>query len=175
MKQPNKKENIMKRTFISSLTLIVFLTASSVFAQRPGFGTDRQMGPRFQQFQQSTYLNLTTEQQTQIDKLRLKHQKEVTLMRDEVRSLNTAYRLMIIDDGVSEAKLKKHITSISAKRETLALKRAQHQRQVRSLLTDEQKVKFDQHVISGRGQRGHKGHRSGMNQNYGRPMGRRAR
>jgi len=165
----------MKRTFISSLTLIILLTASSVFAQRPGFGSDRQMGPRTQYLQQGAYLDLTADQQTQINKLRLDHQKEVTLARSEMRSLNTAYRLMIIDDGVSEAKLKKQIASISAKREALALKRAKHQRQVRNLLTAEQKVKFDQRVISGRGQRDNKGQRAGMNQNCNRPMSRRAR
>ena len=162
----------MKRTLISSITLIVVLTVSSVFAQRPGFGQDRQMGPRFQQFQQTSYLDLTADQQTQINKLRLEHQKEVTLLRDEVRSLNTAYRLMIIDDKVSESNLKKQLDKISDKREILALNRAKHQRQVRSLLTDEQKVKFDQHVISGRGQNGQRG---GMLNKGFRNTGRRMR
>ncbi len=133
------------------------------------------MGPRSQQFQQRANLNLTAEQETQLDKLRLEHQKEVTLVRSEIHNLNAAYRLMVIDDGVSEAKLKKQIAAISAKREALALKRAQHQRKVRSLLTDEQKVKFDQHVISGRGRQGNKGHRIGMSQKCKRPMVRRTR
>lgn len=162
----------MKRSLISSITLIVVLTVSSVFAQRPGFAQDRQMGPRFQQFQQGTYLNLTADQQTQIDKLRLEHQKGVTLLRDEVRSLHTAYRLMIVDDKVSEANLKKQLNKISAKREILALNRAKHQRQVRALLTDEQKVKFDQHILSGRGA---KGQRGGMYHKGGRNTGRRMR
>lgn len=165
----------MKHTFITSLALIVFITASSVFAQRPGFHSDRKMGPRTQQFQKMAMLDLTAEQKTQIDQLRLEHQKEVTLARSEMRALNTAYRLMVIDDGVSESKLKKQIATISAKREALALKRAQHQRQVRSLLTDAQKVKFDQHVISERGKRGSQGPRACLGQRGNRLSGRRAR
>ncbi|MCD4692280.1 MAG: hypothetical protein K8R79_05160, partial [Calditrichales bacterium] len=54
------------------------------------------------------------------------------------------------------------LDEISGLRKDMALKRAKHQRQVRSILTDEQKVKFDQRILSGRrhamkGKRGFKG------------------
>lgn len=165
----------MKRTIISGLALTLLLTSGSLFAQRPGKTNDRPMRQYNQQFRQRADLDLSAEQQIQIDKLRLAHQKEVTLLRSEVQNLNTAYRLMIVDESVSEAKLKKQIALISEKRETLNLKRVQHQRQVRNLLTDEQKVKFDQHVISGRGQRGHKGNRGPGNRRGINPTGQRAR
>lgn len=144
----------MKRTFIFSLIFMVALTTSNVFAQRPGFGQDKPMGERFQKYNN---LNLTDDQKTQIDKLRLEHQKEILPLRNEVHNLQSEYKLLIIDNKVSEAKLKKHAENISSLRETLSLKHALHQRQVRSLLTDEQKVKFDQHIISGRGQKGPRG------------------
>ncbi len=162
----------MKRAFILSLIFMVALTTSNVFAQRPGFGQDK---PMMQRFQQADYLGLTDEQKTHIEKLRLEHQKEVTPLRDEVRSLRSTYNLLIIDDKVSEAKLKKQAASISALRETLSLKRALHQLQVRSLLTDDQKVKFDQHVISGRGQKGHRGQKGGGMRQDGRPGNRQFR
>lgn len=162
----------MKRTFILSLIFMVALTASNVFAQRPGFDQDKPMGERFQK---CNNLNLTDDQKTQIDKLRLEHQKEIIPLRNEVHSLQSEYNLLIIDDKVSEAKLKKQAENISTLRETLALKRALHQRQVRSLLTDEQKVKFDQQIISGRGQKGPGGRKGCAMGQDGRPGNRNPR
>jgi len=149
----------MKRVLLSSLAIIILLTAGSLFAQPPGMKGNMPMAPNFRQ---GAFLDLSAEQQTKIDKLRLEHQKMVVTLRADVQSMQTAYRLMIIDPKVSDAKLKAQLSKISAKREALALLRAKHQRQVRSLLTDEQKVKFDQRILSGHGKRGHKGSKGGM-------------
>jgi len=94
-------------------------------------------------------LQLTDKQQSQIDQLRLTFQKEMLPLRDQVHSLQTQYRLMVLDSKASKAALQKQLSKISSLREKMALKRAEHQRQIRSLLTDEQKVKFDQHFLTG--------------------------
>ncbi len=146
----------MKRVLLSGLTLIVLLTAGSLFAQPPGMKGNMSPAPNFRQ---GAVLGLSAEQQTKIDKLRLEHQKMTAPLRADVQSLQTAYRLMIIDPKISESKLKAQLSKISAKRQALALLRAKHQRQVRSLLTDEQKVKFDQRIISGHGKKGRMGHK----------------
>ncbi len=162
----------MKRIFISSLALIVFLTAGSLFAQPPGMKGNMPPKPNFRQ---GAALDLSAEQQTKIDKLRLELQKMAAPLRADVQSLQTAYRLMIIDSKVSESQLKAQLAKISAKRQALALQRAKHQRQIRSLLTDEQKVKFDQRIISGHGKKGRKGHKGQMMHKGGRKAGSRMR
>lgn len=151
----------MRRTLLTSIALMTVLLSNSVFAQPGNSGPDRMRDGRFNM---TTKLDLTDDQQTQIDKLRLDHQKEVSPLRDELHSLQNAYKLMIIDDKASKADLQKQLAKMSDARSELGLKKALHQREVRSLLTDEQKVKFDQHVISGRGQRGMK---SGKRPNKG--------
>ncbi len=155
----------MKRIFIPSLALIVFLTAGSLFAQPPGMKGNMPPAPNFRQ---GAALDLSAEQQTKIDKLRLDLQKMAAPLQADVQSLQTAYRLMIIDPKVSESQLKAQLSKISAKRQALALQRAKHQRQVRSLLTDEQKVKFDQRIISGHGKKGRMGHKGGKMPRRGR-------
>lgn len=162
----------MKRVIIFSLALIVLLTAGSLFAQPPGVRGNRSDMP---DFRRGTALDLSAEQQTKIDKLRLDLQKMAAPLRADVQSLQTAYRLMIIDPKVSESKLKTQLGKISAKRQALALLRAKHQRQIRSLLTDEQKVKFDQRIISGHGKKGRMGHKGGKMRKGGRKAGSRMR
>lgn len=158
----------MKRSIILSLVLVSVLSVSSLFAQRPGrMAKDGKPGVVMAK------LDLTDEQQTQIDKLHLEHQKTMTPLRDEVRSLVSEYKLMIIDEKISESALTKQAVKIADKKAAMQVLRAKHQRQVRNLLTDEQKVKFDQHILAGPGKMGcSKGMDSkpGMSRKAGRRM-----
>ena len=94
-------------------------------------------------------LNLTADQQKKIDALRLDFQKKILPLRSEVQALRTNFKLLVIDNKASEGKLKAQLQKISAKQQEMALLRAKHQRSVRDLLTAEQKIKFDQHILSG--------------------------
>ncbi len=147
----------MKRTILV-LSAFVFILASFSFSQQPPIGPRGNCRPMMQKM---NFLQLTEKQQQQIDKMRLEFQKEVLPLRDKVQSLRNEFKLMIVDEKVSKSGLKKQLEKISAAKQEMALKRAQHQREVRKLLTDDQKVKFDQHIISGHkgGKRGafHKG------------------
>ena len=172
----------MKRVLLSGLALIVLLTAGSLFAQPPGMRGNMPPAPGMMgtmppapNVLPGALLGLSAEQQTAIAKLRLEHQKMAAPLRAEVQSLRTTYRLMLIDSKVSESKLKSQFAKISAKRQALALLQAKHQRAVRNLLTDEQKVKFDQRILSGHGRRGCMGHKGGMMKSNGRMPGRRMR
>lgn len=135
----------MKRTILV-LSAFVFILASFSFAQQPPMGPRGERGPMMQKM---NFLQLTEKQQKQIDKMRLEFQKEVLPLRDKVQNLRNAFKLMIVDEKVSGSGLKKQLEKIGAVKQELALKRALHQREVRKLLTDDQKVKFDQHIISG--------------------------
>lgn len=165
----------MKRTMLTFLTVSLFILSGTLLAQ-PG-----QPAPQFRQapMQQMMgarmmgmkMLNLNADQQKKIDALRLDFQKKILPLRDEVQALRTSYKLMTIDDKVSEGKLKAQLQKLSAKRQEIALLRAKHMRQVRSILTEEQKLKFDQHVLNGnKGKQGKAGkmhHKTGRH-NKGR-------
>lgn len=138
----------MKHTQLLSMLLGVILLTGLAFAQGPGnppVGPER---PMFGQKAPMSRLGLTDQQQAKIEKLRLQFEKEMLPLRDKVKSLNTEYRLMVIDEKASKAQLKAQLDKISALRTTMALKRAEHQRQIRNLLTDEQKLKYDQHYLN---------------------------
>lgn len=122
------------------------LLFSFTLAQPMGRGMGQ--GPRMQA---QNMLNLTDEQQTQIDQLRLELQKEMTPLQTRMQNLRSEYKLMLIDEKNSESALKAQLNKIADLRTQMEIVKAKHQRKVRSLLTDEQKVKFDQRILSGRG------------------------
>ncbi len=142
----------MKRTLITYLTLSLFILTGSLLAQPRQAGAGPMQPPMKQMMGQrilgTKMLGLTADQQKKVDALRLDFQKKMLPLRDEVRALQNSYKLLIIDDKASEGKLKAQLQKISAKRQEMALLRAKHMREVRSLLTDEQKIKFDQHILS---------------------------
>ena len=151
----------MKRLTILSLAAFVLLSVSASFAQQ-GRGMRGTMPGGDRQYFGQCVLDLTEEQQTKISQMRLEMQKQMTPLRSKVQTLRSEYKLMIIDEKISEADLKSKLDEISGLRKDMALKRVKHQRQVRSILTDEQKVKFDQRILSGRkhvmkGKRGFRG------------------
>jgi len=160
----------MQTTKFFALLLTGLFLSASLMAQPP-MRQMQGMAPGVQPAgKMMIQLQLTDKQQAQIAKLRLAFQKEMLPLRDQVHSLRTQYRLMVIDSKFSTADLRKQLNKISTLREKMALKRAEHQRQIRSLLTDEQKVKFDQHFLAGP-KMNKKGRRGGMHKPFGmRPM-----
>lgn len=132
----------MKRLTIVSLVLVFMISTTSLMAQ------PRQFGGRGMHCQQANILDLTEEQQLQFDKLRLAHQKAMIPLREQLQALRSDYRLMIIDENASKGDLEKQLDKIAGVRKDMGLQRAEHQRQLRALLTDAQKVKFDAHILS---------------------------
>ncbi len=132
----------MKRLIILSMVLVFTISTASLMAQ------PRQLGGREMHCQKANILDLTGEQELQFDKLRLAHQKAMIPLREQLQALRTDYRLMVIDEKASKGDLEKQLDKIAGVRKDMGLQRAEHQRQLRSLLTDAQKVKFDAHILS---------------------------
>ena len=150
----------MKRISIISTAVVLMLIMGMANAQPRMRGMDR--GPeRGMRMNFHAMLNLTDEQEAQIEKLRLEQQKEMIPLRDKMQALQGEYRLMVVDDSKSKVQLKKQLQKISEVREEMQLKMAEHHKAVRALLTDEQKVKFDAHFLAKKGQRGGHGGRQG--------------
>ena len=102
-------------------------------------------------------LNLTDEQQTQIETLRLDHQKQMMTLNDQLRSLRTQMNLLITKDNPSTSDIKKLSGQIGQISEQIAQEKADHKIAVRNLLTTEQKVKFDMMTLNRRRRMGRGG------------------
>jgi Spy/CpxP family protein refolding chaperone len=139
----------MKRTF--AVLILVFSLTAALVAQP---GSRRGPGPAAvpgMAWEGRGYalnaLDLTEDQEQKIDDLRLEHQKEMIPLRTELDELRASYRLMVVDEQVSESEIEKNLK----KQNDVLLKRrmeqVRHIREVRSLLTDEQKTRFDTHFL----------------------------
>jgi Spy/CpxP family protein refolding chaperone len=143
------------RRFLTGLLLVLF-TMSFANAQ-PGPGKNRgQFPPRPERGERmAEMLDLTDAQQQQIEKIRLEHLKEMESIRSELQKLRSEYRLLLVADSYDRNKIKQKLAEISSVREKQELERADHFAEIRKMLTDEQKVKFDQFILSrGPGDRG---------------------
>ena len=119
-------------------------------------------------------LNLTDQQQTQIEALALAHQKQMLTLNNQLRDLRTQMKLLITKDNPSTADVKKLADQIGQTTSQIAQEKANHKISVRNVLTAEQKVKFDMMTLKGGDRMGRGGR--GMNAPEGctgcrRPMG----
>lgn len=146
---------------ITIAVLALFLVAGPAIAQPqaghlgmgPGSGgwmSDQPGPPPGADFHKGCMgLNLTDEQQSQIQVLRLEHQRKMVELKSETGNLRDKLKLAVTDDKFSE-KAVSDITGKIAKAQQQRMEmKAKHLRKVRDILTDEQKVKFDQKVLAG--------------------------
>ncbi len=88
-------------------------------------------------------LNLTPDQMAKIQEMRLEFQKESLSMWTELQNLNFELRALYLEDTGQE-KIDAKLDQLDAMELELEKKWVVHQSQIRDLLTDEQKVMFDQ-------------------------------
>lgn len=130
-------------------------TDSPPFGAGPHFrGMGPGMGPRWEADDDDDLpgicadLGLTQEQQAKLEKMRLEHHKAMVDVVDQMRATRLALRKAVIADKYDG----KSVADIAAKLGKLAEQaakiRTDHLRQVRDLLTDEQRVRFDQRILS---------------------------
>jgi Spy/CpxP family protein refolding chaperone len=93
--------------------------------------------------------NLTDEQRTKIQDLRLAHQKEMIPLRSDLQKLHANMKLELTADKFNESKVKSIQGDISKAMNEIASKMILHQRAVRDLLTPEQRKHFDTRILSG--------------------------
>ncbi len=102
--------------------------------------------------------DLTEEQTEQIKALRTSMKKEMIKTQNEVGELNAKLRTLETADKPNMNKINSTIDQISVIKTDMAKKKAAHQQDIRSILTQEQRVVFDS--------RPH-GERKGKKQNRG--------
>ncbi len=144
--------------------LLIMMTTSMLFAQ------GRRGGGRMMTWDES--LNLTTEQMQQITELRETMQPAMMEIRQNSRNLELELRQLISSgdpDADRVAELEAAITEYSVAIDAIM---AGHRDQIRSLLTEDQQMIFDQHSFGpGDRQDNRRGNRMGGNSN-GRRGGR---
>jgi Spy/CpxP family protein refolding chaperone len=86
--------------------------------------------------------NLTAEQVSKIQKLKLEFEKGMLPLRQKMQTLNLDMKSLMAE-GADLAKLGAKIDEMSKVRAEMQKKGLAHQQQIRSLLTDEQKTYFD--------------------------------
>lgn len=111
--------------------------------------------------------NLTAEQKTKIQTLRVKHQKEAIPLRNELAEKKAHLRTLQSVDKPDMNAINKTIDEISALQTKIMKSKASHRIEVASNLTDEQKVFFNSH--QGKMEKGKRG--NGMGMGYGRGNG----
>lgn len=97
--------------------------------------------------------DLTTEQLSQIEKLRLEHQKQTLPVRNKLQMAELELKSLMLDNA-NESKLDKQIEEIGKLRTEMMKLHTKHRLEVQKLLTDEQKVYFDARGFGHRGKSG---------------------
>ena len=151
----------MKRNFIL-LSVAAFVLVLTGFALAQIEGKGPQDSPRHRMLREHepgmfARLELTDAQKEQIEKLRTQHMKNVLPLRNELGELRAELRTLSTVDKVNMTDINKKIDEMGKVQTELMKERAAHRQQIRSLLTDEQRVKFDSHF--GRGAIGRGGMR----------------
>lgn len=160
----------MKRqTLILSLTSILLL--SLVLFAQPGRGPGGGQGAPGGRWMERA-LDLSAEQESKIEDLRLQHQKQMLPMRSKLESLQTDLHLAMTADTFDKGKAEKIVNDMQKVRTEMQMSRVLHQQAVRSLLTPEQRKKFDLHILSRKGPRDGRGFGQGDGRGFGPGYGR---
>ena len=122
--------------------MLVFITTMS-FAQRgPGNGNCANRGYR-SGVGICDNLDLTDDQQTKVDALRVTHLKATQEKRDQLMEKEVKLNSLLNDATIDKKEVEKMVSDIGDLKSELMLARINHRMEVRELLNDEQKVKFD--------------------------------
>jgi len=161
------------------LVAVFMLSAANTYGQRGQRGQGQGNGqygdyqPRNQSAQYNNcriadVLELTEDQTAKIEKIRLDAMKKTTVLQNQIREKRAKLISLQTADEVDMKAVNKLIDEIAALRAQIQKINAQKHQDIRSLLTDDQKVIFDKH-FGNRGfgkARGNRSQRGGGNGNY---------
>lgn len=156
-----KTQNLKKVAVLA--IAVIMIAGTNLYAQ--GGRNYSEQGKGFNQDQACQMIpDLTEDQETKIQALRLDHMKEMTAFRNQMNELKAKKQSLMTSDNTDMKDLNATIDQITGVHNKMMKASAKHHQDVRNLLTDEQKVYFDSRPM-----RGH-GHGKGMGngEGYGR-------
>jgi Spy/CpxP family protein refolding chaperone len=98
--------------------------------------------------------DLSDQQRKDMDKLRLEYTQQKALLKGQILQAKTELAVLITNDAPNKSDIGKKIDQIATLKKNKLQLKTDHYLQVRKLLTAEQRVKFDMHVLkkfTGRG------------------------
>lgn len=132
------------KVFTVGMISLLLLASTTTFAQRGRGQMQGQRGPGFAQAE-CRIPDLTEDQQEQIKTLRTEHWNEVEEFRTDMRILHAEMNDLTSGSDYDATAASKKIEKISSLKKKMMKARLAHRNSVRSLLTEEQKVVFDNH------------------------------
>jgi Spy/CpxP family protein refolding chaperone len=151
MKRINKTTAIL-------LSALFLLVSGSTFAQmqKKGMGM-RKNAPDMHQQCMNMIPDLTEEQESKIEDLRLSHMKEMMQSRNQLNEKRAERRSLQTQDNPDMEAIYSVIEEMGKIRTGMNKDRAKHHQEIRSLLNEEQKIFFDNHMMMKRGRMHHNG------------------
>ncbi|MBN2636376.1 MAG: Spy/CpxP family protein refolding chaperone [Prolixibacteraceae bacterium] len=140
----------MKRRVLGITIVAVVLITTSAFAQRTEQG--RTLGNRGEiQFQRNGDMNqraermqfFTDEQQEAIKNIRLETAKEIKPLRNQLNELEARQKTLTTADKADMKAINNNIEEMGKVKTEIAKIQAKQQQDIRSLLTEEQLLRFD--------------------------------
>ncbi|MCD4832307.1 MAG: Spy/CpxP family protein refolding chaperone [Bacteroidales bacterium] len=156
------KTQRIKKVTVLAIAVLMF-AGSNLYAQR-GRNYSTQ-GRGYGQGQICMMLpDLTEEQQNKIETYRLAHLKEMNTHRNQMNELRAKRQTLITSDNSDMKEINAIIDQMTSVHNKMLKTSAKHRQDVRSQLTDKQKVYFDSRPM--------RGQRNGRGAGYGRGNGR---
>lgn len=153
---------------ILALALVAFFATSAAWAQQPERGQrnpeQRERMQRQQPMAERAANLFTEEQQDQIKTIRLETAQKIQPLRNQLNELEARQRSLSTSEKTDMDAIYKNIDKISDVKADIQKLMAKQQQDIRALLSDEQKVKFDSmrgHMRE-RGDEGFRGRRAPM-------------
>ncbi len=142
----------------SKIELVVLALLMSILGNaQPGKGYNREENQK-QQFNKQemrfdrcsermqNYLNLSDEQKTQMDKMRLNHQKEMLPLKNLLEEKKARMNSLKTAEKADLKAINALIDEISVIKTQMAKSKAAHHQEIRNVLTEEQRLNFDMHT-----------------------------
>ncbi len=156
------------RILLRSITLTALVLALSVNlnAQQRFNNPDRPRGDRQMQMQNMlgdqgahhqrliSMLDLSDEQKEQIQSIHLNGQKEMLTLRTTLQQKRAELRTLTIGDNYDKGKVAQLAEEIGDLHTQMLTKRTTHQQQIKEVLTEEQRIKFDTFHMNKMGRKG---------------------
>lgn len=161
-----KKSSLIKSML---LTGIVLITMSQTLTAQRGFRQNTDMDDRGPNCQHSSKLipDLTAEQETKMKELKTVHMKDMLKLKSELKEKNARLKSLQTADDVDIDKIYKVIDDIGSIKTKMTKERADLHQEIRTLLSDEQRVYFDTQYLNNRMHK-HRGDSKHMGQGHGK-------
>ncbi len=151
-----KNNKLNRNVMIKSVLFMVFLTSGIIAAQGgpnrygQGEGRGNKLGYGHGGMRCEQLLNLTEDQKTEIENLKIPHRKEMLNLNTQLMEKRAKLNTLLIADNPDMKAINSVIEDMGKTRTAIQKGRISHRMKVRSLLNDEQKVIFDANMLKGR-------------------------